>query len=68
MLNARIPLDSQLELLAPGAKTKGPLAYEALAEAVDAVQEREPDARPASRTRNADMIDFIVEHVAGPGY
>jgi hypothetical protein len=39
-----------------------------LREAVDAVQEREPGTRPASRTRNADMIDYIVEHVAGPGY
>jgi hypothetical protein len=39
-----------------------------LREAVDAVQEREPGTRPASRTRNADMIDYIVEHVAGSGY
>jgi hypothetical protein len=39
-----------------------------LREAVDSVQEREPGTRPASRTRNADMIDYIVEHVAGAGY
>jgi hypothetical protein len=34
MFEAQIPLDSQLDLLAPGAKTKGPQAYEALAEEV----------------------------------
>jgi hypothetical protein len=39
-----------------------------LREAVDSVQEREPSTRPSSRSRNADMIDYIMEHVAGPGY
>jgi hypothetical protein len=34
MLNARIPIDNQIEHMAPGAKTKGAKAYEALAEEV----------------------------------
>lgn len=36
--------------------------------AVTIVQERHPGTKPASRSRNADMVDYIVEHVAGPGY
>jgi hypothetical protein len=36
--------------------------------AVDEVQTREPNTRRVSRTLKADMIDFIVEQVAGPGY
>ena len=39
-----------------------------LREAVDVVQSREPGTRPAGRTKKADMIDYIVEHVIGPGY
>lgn len=39
-----------------------------LREAVDIVQSHEPNTKPASRSRKADMIDYIVEHVAGPGY
>ena len=34
---------------------------------VDAVQAREPGAKPASRSKKPDMVEFIVEHVAGPG-
>ena len=41
---------------------------EALRDLVDAVRAREPDATPARRSRKRDMIDYIVEHVAGPGY
>lgn len=39
-----------------------------LREAVDVVQERNPGTKPVSRSRKADMIDYITEHVAGPGY
>jgi hypothetical protein len=39
-----------------------------LREAVDLVRAREPSTKPASRTKKADMIDYIVEYVAGPGY
>jgi len=39
-----------------------------LREAVDAVQAREPSTKPTSRSKKADMIDYIIEHVAGPGY
>lgn len=35
--------------------------------AVDAVQERNPGTKPATRTKKDDMVDYIVEHVAGPG-
>jgi hypothetical protein len=38
-----------------------------LREAVDTVQERNPGTKPTSRAQNAAMIDYIVEHVAGPG-
>lgn len=38
-----------------------------LREGVNIVQAREPATKPIGR-RNADLIDFIVEHVAGPGY
>lgn len=41
---------------------------DALRDLVDAVQAREPGAPPARRGRKRDMIDYIVEHVAGPGY
>lgn len=41
---------------------------QALRDLVDAVQLREPDARPASRSKKQDMVDFVVAHVAGPGY
>lgn len=41
---------------------------EALRDLVDAVRAREPDATPARRSRKRDMIDYIVEHVAGPGF
>jgi hypothetical protein len=36
--------------------------------AVAIVQAREPGTAPKSRTKKADMIDYIVEHVVGPGY
>jgi hypothetical protein len=39
-----------------------------LREAVDVVQAREPNAGKVNRAKKADMIDYIVEHVAGPGY
>ncbi len=39
-----------------------------LRSAVEVVQARNPGTAPHSRTRNQDMIDYIVEHVAGPGY
>jgi hypothetical protein len=44
------------------------LTQRSLREAVDIVQSREPNTKPASRSLKADMIDYIVEHVAGPGY
>ncbi len=39
-----------------------------LGELVDAVQSREPGTRPASRRGKKSMVDFVVEHVAGPDY
>ncbi len=39
-----------------------------LREAVDAVQAREPGTKPTSRSKKADMIDYIVDHVVGAGY
>jgi hypothetical protein len=39
-----------------------------LKEAVEIVQTREPGTAPKGRTKKADMIDYIVEHVVGPGY
>lgn len=39
-----------------------------LREAVSVVQEREPGTAPAGTRRKIDMVDFIVEHVAGSGY
>ncbi len=39
-----------------------------LREATDIVQTREPGTKPASRTKSADMIDYIMRHVAGTGY
>ncbi len=39
-----------------------------LREATSIVQTRQPGTKPTSRAKKADMIDYIVEHVAGPGY
>lgn len=39
-----------------------------LREAVAIVESRLPDAAPASKASKADMIGFIMAHVAGPGY
>jgi hypothetical protein len=39
-----------------------------LREAVDIVQAHEPGTKPASRSNNTAMIDYIVAAVAGPGY
>ncbi len=39
-----------------------------LKEAAEVVQAREPGTAPRGRTKKADMIDYIVEHVVGPGY
>lgn len=39
-----------------------------LREGVDTVQSRNPGTKPASRTKKADMVDYIIEHVLGPGY
>jgi hypothetical protein len=39
-----------------------------LREAVTVVQARAPGTKPVSRSKNADMVDYIMEHVAGPGY
>jgi len=41
---------------------------QSLREAVGIVQSRVPDAAPASKARKADMIEFIMPHVAGPSY
>lgn len=38
-----------------------------LREAVRLVKERNPGKKPAGQTKQ-DLVDFIVEHVAGPGY
>lgn len=38
-----------------------------LREAVSIVQAREPGTAPRSRTSNADMVDYIMEHVVGSG-
>ena len=39
-----------------------------LKEAVDMVQAREPGTKPASRSKKADMVDYLMEHVVGPGH
>ena len=39
-----------------------------LKEAATLVEERNPGTRPASRAKKDAIIDYIVEHVAGPGY
>jgi len=39
-----------------------------LRSAVDVVQARHPTTKLPNRNRNEDMIDYIVTHVAGPGY
>ncbi len=39
-----------------------------LKQALDAVQQRNPDTKPTSRAKKDAIIDYIVEHVAGPGY
>lgn len=39
-----------------------------LRQAVAIVQERNPGTKAKTKTKSADMIDYIVEHVAGPGY
>jgi hypothetical protein len=39
-----------------------------LKQAIEVVQEHEPGTAPKNRTKKADMIDYIVEHVVGPGY
>lgn len=41
---------------------------QSLRDLVAAVQLREPDAKPASRSKKQDMVDFVVAHVAGPDY
>lgn len=41
---------------------------QSLRDLVDAVQLREPGAKPASRSKKRDMVDFVVAHVAGPDY
>jgi hypothetical protein len=38
-----------------------------LREAVGIVQEREPGTAPRSKNNIADMVDYIMEHVVGPG-
>lgn len=39
-----------------------------LREATNSVQAREPGTKPASRTKKTDMVNYIVEKVAGTGY
>jgi hypothetical protein len=39
-----------------------------LKEGLEAVQEKTPGTKPASRSKKAAIIDYIVEQVAGPGY
>lgn len=44
------------------------MTSQSLKDAVAIVQERNPGTAPKTKTKSADMIDYIVEHVAGPGY
>ncbi len=39
-----------------------------LQEATNIVQERNPGTKPTSKSSNPAMIEYILEHVAGPGY
>ncbi len=39
-----------------------------LKEGLPAVEQRNAGTKPASRARKDAIIDYIVEHVAGPGY
>jgi hypothetical protein len=39
-----------------------------LRDAVAFVKERHPGTKPTSASRKDDMIDYIMEYVAGPGY
>lgn len=39
-----------------------------LREATDIVQARNPGTKPASRSRNTAMIEYILDHVAGPNH
>lgn len=39
-----------------------------LKEGMAAVAARNPGTRPGSKASKAPLIDYIVEHVAGPGY
>lgn len=39
-----------------------------LREAVDIVQARNPGTAPRSKSNNADMVDYIMEYVVGPGH
>lgn len=41
---------------------------QSLRDAVAMVQKHNPGTVPNNRTKSADMIDYIVLHVAGPGY
>jgi hypothetical protein len=46
----------------------GSATKQTLLDAVAIVQAREPNSKPRSKRTNQDLVDFIVEHVAGPGY
>lgn len=39
-----------------------------LKQALAVVEERHPDAKPKSKGQKQAVLDYIVEHVAGPGY
>jgi hypothetical protein len=39
-----------------------------LKQAADVVQTHEPGTKPASRSVKADMVNYIMEYVVGPGY
>lgn len=39
-----------------------------LKEGLDPVQTKNPGTKPQSKARKDSIIDYIVEHVAGPGY
>jgi hypothetical protein len=46
----------------------GSATRQTLLDAVAIVQAHKPNSKPASKKTNQDMIDFIVEHVAGSAY
>lgn len=39
-----------------------------LKEALSPVEQRNPGTKPKNKSRKDSIVDYIVEHVAGPGY